>query len=135
MMRRRDFITLLGGAAAAWQLGVHAEQSERIRRVGVLMAYAENDPAPKTYLAAFTRELAKLGWIDGGNLRLVIRWTASDPNATLILAKELVGLQLDVILANTSPVTAALQWETRTITLVFVVVADPVGQGFVASLR
>jgi putative tryptophan/tyrosine transport system substrate-binding protein len=132
--RRREFITLVGGAAAAWPGAARAQQADRVRRVGVLMAHAENDSAPKTYLAAFTQELAKLGWTDGGNLRLVIRWTASDPDQTSILAKELVDLRLDVILANTSPVTAALQRETRTIPLVFVVVADPVGQGFVASL-
>jgi putative ABC transport system substrate-binding protein len=130
-LKRRELITLLGSVAVAWPLAARAQQP---RRVGVLMAHSETDTAPKAYLAAFTQELARLGWTDGGNLRLVVRWTASDPNRTLTLAKELVDLHLDVILANTSPVTAALHRETRTIPLVFVVVADPVGQGFVASL-
>jgi putative ABC transport system substrate-binding protein len=98
------------------------------------MGHVETDSAPRAYLSAFTQELAKLGWTDGGNLRLAVRWTASDPSRTGMLAKELVDLQPDVILANTSPVTAALHRETRTTPLVFVVVADPVGQGFVNSL-
>ena len=130
-MRRREFITLFGGAAA-WPIAARAQQPERIRRIGVLMGHVENDPAPNTYVSALTQELAKLGWTDGGNLRIVIRWTASDPSRTLILAKELVDLQLDLIVANTTPVTAALQRETRTIPLVFVVVADPISRG---SLR
>jgi putative ABC transport system substrate-binding protein len=98
------------------------------------MSQSDSDTDSRILLAAFTQELARIGWIDGGNLRLFVRWTASDPDRTLTLAKELVDLQLDVILAHTSPATAALQRETRTIPLVFVVVADPVGQGFVASL-
>ena len=130
-MKRREFITVVGGGAAAWTLAAQAQQP---RRVGVLMSQSDSDTDSRILLAAFTQELAKIGWIDGGNLRLFVRWTASDPDRTLTLAKELVDLQLDVILAHTSPATAALQRETRTIPLVFVVVADPVGQGFVASL-
>ena len=129
-MRRREFVTALG-TAVNWSFSARAQQP---RRVGVLMAQSDSDTDSRTLLATFTQELARLGWIEGGNLRLFVRWTASDPDRTLTLAKGLVDLQLDVILAHTSPVTAALQRETRSIPLVFVVVADPVGQGFVASL-
>jgi putative tryptophan/tyrosine transport system substrate-binding protein len=132
-LKRREFITLLGGTAA-WPLAARAQRPERIRRIGMLMRDVENDPIGMSYVLAFTQELAKLGWTDGGNLRIVIRWTGGDLDRTRMLAKELVDLQLDVIVANTTPVTAALQRETRTIPLVFVVVADPIGSGFVASL-
>jgi putative ABC transport system substrate-binding protein len=129
-MRRREFITLIGGAAAS-PLVARAQQP---RRVGVLMAQSDSDADSRALISAFTQELARLGWIERGNLQLFVRWTASDADLTRRLAKELVDLQLDVILAHTSPVTAALQRETRTIPVIFVVVADPVGQGFVASL-
>jgi putative ABC transport system substrate-binding protein len=133
-MRRREFITLLGGAAAAWPLTVHAQQGERIRRVGVLMAYAESDPSVQSYLAAFRGALAKLGWTDGGNLRIELRWGAADPDRIKTFAKELVDLRPDAILGTTTPVIRALARETQTIPIVFALVIDPIGNGLAASL-
>jgi putative tryptophan/tyrosine transport system substrate-binding protein len=133
-MRRREFIALLGGAAMAWPLAAHAQQPDRMRRIGVLVPLDENDPEAKTYLAGFTQGLAELGWTDGRNLRMEVRWAAADVDRMRMFAKELVGLQPDVILAHSTPATAALQRETRTIPIVFVSVGDPVGAGFVAGL-
>jgi ABC-type uncharacterized transport system substrate-binding protein len=133
-MKRREFITLLGGAAATWPLTADAQQPERMQRVGVLMSVEESDPEGKTQLSQFTQGLAESGWIDGRNLRMEVRWGGGDVNRTRTFAKELVALQPDVILAQGTPGTAALQRETRTIPIVFVIVADPVGPGFVASL-
>ncbi|MBV9532090.1 MAG: ABC transporter substrate-binding protein [Bradyrhizobium sp.] len=134
-MQRRDFITLLGGgAAAAWPLAGRAQQGEQARRIGVLMAYDESDPEAKSLVSVFTQGLSELGWSTGGNVHLEIRWAAGDVAQMQVLAKELVDVRPDVILANSTPVTAALQQATRTIPIVFVVVADPVGSGFVASL-
>jgi putative tryptophan/tyrosine transport system substrate-binding protein len=132
-MRRRDFIAGLGGAAT-WSLAARAQQSDRIRRIGVLMGQEENDPDAKARLSGFTQGLGKLGWTDGLNLRMDIRWAAADVDRMRIVAKELVDLQPEVILANTTPVTAALQRETQTIPIVFAGVTDPVGDGFVAGL-
>jgi putative ABC transport system substrate-binding protein len=132
-MRRREFITLLGGAAA-WPFAASAQQVTGTRRLGVLMGYAESDPQAKAFFAAFTQKLAELGWIDGRNLRIDVRWAPGNVEQMRILAKELVDLQPDAILANSTPVTAALQRETRAIPIVFTVVSDPVGSGFVASL-
>jgi putative ABC transport system substrate-binding protein len=131
---RREFVALLG-SAAAWPLAAWAQQGERVRRVGVLMGGAENDPALKSYLSAFTQALADLGWTDGRNLRMYVRWPAADIDRMQALAKELVSLQPDVILANTTPDTAGLQRETRTIPIVFANVSDPVASGFVAALN
>src|SRR5262245_15843093 len=133
-MRRREFITLLGGAAAAWPVAASAQQGNRERRIGVLMSTSENDPVAKAWLSEFTRGLADLGWIDGRNLRIDVRWAAGNIDQARILAKELVALQPDVIFSNSTPVTAALQRETRTLPIVFGTPADPVGDGFVASL-
>ena len=133
-MRRREFITLFGSAALAWPLAVRAQQGEKIRRIGVLMSVNEDDPEGKAQFAGFTRELAGLGWTDGHNLRMETRWGGGDVNRAAAFAKELVSLQPDVILAQGTPVTRALQRETRTIPIVFVVVTDPVGDGFVAGL-
>jgi len=133
-MRRREFITLLGGVTAAWPLTVRAQQGERIRRVGVLMGYAESDPAVQSYLAAFRGALAKLGWTDGSTLRIELRWGAADPDRIKTFAKELVDLRPDAILGATSPVIRALARETQTIPIVFAIVSDPIGNGFVASL-
>ena len=133
-MRRREFITLISGAAA-WPLVASAQQHERVRRLGVLMSVEEGDAEGKAQLSGFTQALAQLGWTDGQNLRMEIRWGGGgDVNRARIFAKELVDLQPDVILAQGTPVTAALQRETRTIPIVFVVVTDPVGDGFVAGL-
>jgi putative ABC transport system substrate-binding protein len=132
-MRRREFIAGLG-SAAAWPLVAWAQQTDRMRRIGVLTAYDENDPEAKARLSGFTQGLAELGWTDGRNLRMDIRWWGADVGRARVFAKELVGLKLDVILADSTPATAALQLETRTIPIVFVTVADPVRSGFVASL-
>src|SRR6516165_26038 len=131
-MRRREFIAGLAGAAA-WPLAVRAQQSERMRRLGVFIPREENEPEAKGWLSGFTQGLAELGWTDGRNVRIDVRWASSIDRARMY-AKELVDLQPDVILSQSTPVTAAFQRETRTIPIVFVFVADPVGSGFVASL-
>jgi putative tryptophan/tyrosine transport system substrate-binding protein len=133
-MKRREFISLLGGAAAAWPFAAHGQQSDRLRRVGVLMAFDENDPEAKAYLSGFTQGLAELGWTDGRNLRMDVRWAAGNVDRMRMSAKELLDLQPNVILAHGTPATAAFQRETRTIPIVFASVSDPVGEGFVASL-
>src|SRR6516164_2235178 len=132
--RRREFITLLGGAAVAWPHIARAQQGERMRRIGVLMGYTESDPAVQSYLAAFRGTLAKLGWTDGSNLRIELRWGAADPDRIKTFAKELVDLRPDAILGVTTPVIGALARETRTIPIVFAGVSDPIGSGFVANL-
>jgi putative tryptophan/tyrosine transport system substrate-binding protein len=132
-MKRRAFIAGLGGAMT-WRLAARAQQGERVRRVGVLMAFDENDPYAKARVSRLTQELAELGWTDGRNLRMDVRWAADSVDRMRMFAKELVGLQPDVILAQSTPVTAALQRETRTIPIVFASTSDPVGSGFVASL-
>jgi putative ABC transport system substrate-binding protein len=129
-MKRRAFIRLLGGAAA-WPLAARAQQPERIRRIGVLMGY----PEAQSEFASFVQELQKLGWAEGRNLRTDIRWgIPADPDSMHRFAKELAALQPDLILSQSTPTTAALLQETRTIPIVFAIVADPVGSGFVASL-
>jgi putative ABC transport system substrate-binding protein len=133
-LHRRDFITLLGGATVAWPLAARAQQPDRMRRIGVLMGWSDMDPEYRGRLAAFQAELSKLGWTDGQNLRIDVRWTAGDLERARFLAKELVELKPDVILAGSTPATAALQRETRTIPIVFVMVSDPVRSGFVARL-
>src|SRR6478672_11011956 len=133
-LRRRQFISLLGGAAAAWPLVARAQQPQRMRRIGVLMGWNETDPEAQSNLAAFVRELQQLGWTDGRNVRIDYRWSNGDVNRMQIFSKELVGSAPDAILAHTTPVTAALQRETRTVPIVFVLVSDPVGEGFVAGL-
>jgi putative ABC transport system substrate-binding protein len=132
MIHRRDFITL--GAAAAWPLAARAQQGERVRRIGVLMGFDENDPEGKLRYSAFTQALADLGWADGRNVRIDLRWGGGDVNQIRALAQELVGLQPDIIVSNGTPATAALQQETRTIPLVFGNVTDPVVQRIVARL-
>jgi len=132
-MRRREFIAGLGGAAAG-PLVARAQQGQRMRRVGVLMAFREDDPEAKNYLAAFTNELSRLDWTDGRNLRMDVRWAAGNVNRLRMLSKELVDLQPDAIFTSNTPETAALQRETQTIPIIFVLVGDPVGEGFVASL-
>jgi putative ABC transport system substrate-binding protein len=133
-MRRRDFIKGIAGSAVAWPFAARAQQTRLVRRLGVLMAPQESDPEGKAQLSGFTQALAALGWIEGHNLQTEIRWGGGDANRARIYAKELVALQPDVILAQGTPVTAALQRQTQTIPIVFVVVTDPVGDGFVAGL-
>jgi putative ABC transport system substrate-binding protein len=132
-MHRRDFITLLGGAAT-WPLAAQAQQGERIRRIGVLMGYAENDPVAKTSVSAFTQALAGLGWTDGRNVRIDLRWSGGDSDRIRALAQELVGLQPDIILAGGTSATIAIRRETRTIPVVFVNTNDPVASGVVPRL-
>jgi putative ABC transport system substrate-binding protein len=134
-LRRRDFIAGLGGAAAAWPLAARAQQGGRVRRIGVLMPYDENDPEGKAYVSAFTQALAHLSWTDGRNVRMAVRWAVGDINRMRALAQELIGLQPDIILANGTPATTALQRETRTIPIVFANVGDPVARGIVARLN
>ena len=133
-MRRREFFKIVGGAAAAWPFGARAQQSAGAKRLGVLMSVRENDPEGKAQLSGFMEALAALGWTIDRNLWMEIRWSGGDVSRTRTFAKELVSLQPDVILTQGTPGTAALQPETRTIPIVFVVVADPVGPGFVTSL-
>ena len=134
-MRRREFITLLGGAAAVWPLAARAQQPDRVRRIGVLMGYSESDSEAQSELAAFVQELQKLSWADHRNLRIDIRWaTLTDAAAMQRSAKELVALQPDLILSSTTPTTTTLLQQTRTIAIVFATVGDPIGSGFVASL-
>jgi putative tryptophan/tyrosine transport system substrate-binding protein len=132
-MRRREFIAGLGGAAA-WPVVGRAQQGERVRRVGVLMGLDETDPLGKARFSGFTQRLAELGWTEGRNLRIDVRWAAGNVDRMRLFAKELVGLKPDVILATSTPVTAALQGETRTIPIVFANLNDPVASGFVAGL-
>jgi putative tryptophan/tyrosine transport system substrate-binding protein len=133
-MRRRDFVSLIG-SAAVWPLALRAQQPERMRRVGVLMAHAESDPEFQQYLAAFRQELQKLGWTEGRNIRIDSRWGAlDDAELRKRSANELVALQPDVILTQNTPPTASMLQQTHTIPIVFVIVADPVGSGFVESL-
>jgi putative ABC transport system substrate-binding protein len=133
-MRRREFITLLGGAAAAWPIAARAQQSERMRRIGVLLPAARDDAEQQSWLGAFLQGLAQSGWITGRNIRIETRWTKFDPEETRKYAAELVALAPDVIVAVTSNVVAALQRETRSVPIVFVSVIDPVGTGLVTGL-
>ena len=133
-MRRREFVTLLGGAAAAWPAGARAQQDERMRRIGVLMSLAADDPEMKARLAAFLQGLQHLGWTDGRNLRIDTRSTAGDAERIRRYAAELVALAPDVILASGGQVVGGLLQATRTVPVVFTQTPDPVGAGFVASL-
>src|SRR5262249_34200734 len=134
MMRRRDFITLLSGAAAAWPLAARAQQPERMRRIGVLMDLAENDPEGQARLAAFLQGLQQLGWTDGRNVRIDTLWTAGDPDRTRRQAAELIALAPDIVVATGTPTLGPLQQATRTVPIVFMMTVDPVGGGFVDSL-
>jgi putative ABC transport system substrate-binding protein len=132
-MRRREFI-IQSGAAAGWSLAARAQQPDRLRRIGVLIGFAESDPAVQSWLGAFRGTLAKLGWTEGSNLRIEVRWARDDPDRMKTFAKELVDLRPDAILSVTTPVTNALIRETQTIPIVIVTVADPISSGFVANL-
>jgi putative ABC transport system substrate-binding protein len=134
MMKRREFITLLGGAAAVWPLAARAQQPERVRRIGVLMNFAADDPEGQARITAFVQALQQAGWTDGRNVRIDTRWAASNPDNFRKYAAELVTLAPDVILASAAPSVARLQEATRTVPIVFAFVADPVGAGFVDSL-
>jgi putative ABC transport system substrate-binding protein len=133
-LRRRSFITLLGGAGVAWPIAAQAQQGDRVRHIGVLMPFDENDPEGKLRYSAFTQALADLGWTAGRNVRVDVRWDGGDINRIRALAHELVGLQPDIILAGGIPPTVALQRETRTIPIIFAGVSDPVASDIVARL-
>ena len=133
-MRRREFITLLGGAAAAWPLYARAQQAERVRRLGVLMPTGERDPETQLRVGALREGLQKLGWVEGRNLRVEYRWGGGSQERTRTYAAELVALKPDVIFGAPTSAAVALYRETRTIPVVFAQAADPVGVGLVDSL-
>ena len=132
-MRRREFITLVGGAAV-WPLAASAQQGGRVRTIGVLMNFLESDPAGQVGFEAFRDALKKLGWREGSDLRIELRWAESDPDRLRAFAKELVELRPDAIVAGSTAGVVALARETRTIPIVFTTVADPIGSGFTGSL-
>jgi ABC-type uncharacterized transport system substrate-binding protein len=131
-VRRREFLTLVG-AAVAWPIAARAQQPDRMRRLGVLMGFAESDREGQAFVAAFRGGLQKLGWVEGRNIRIDYRWTGLDKELMQRFAKELVALQPDLILTQSTPATAELLQQTRTIPIVFGLLADPIGSGFVAS--
>jgi ABC-type uncharacterized transport system substrate-binding protein len=133
-MRRRDFITLLGGAAVAWPLMARAQQPERMRRIGVVMAYAGSDPNGQVQVAAFRQALQKLGWIEGRNIRIDFRYASDDSARVRALAVELLDLKPDLMVSNSNFITAILQSEVHSVPLVFVSVSDPIGSGFIKDL-
>jgi putative tryptophan/tyrosine transport system substrate-binding protein len=133
-MRRRKFITLIGGAAAAWPLAARTQQAERVRRIGMLIPFSENDPETQARLAAFKQQLQKLGWAEGRNLRIDYRFAGDNIERIRIGAEELVAVAPDVIVVYANPAVAALRQATRVMPVVFAQVSDPVGSGFVTSL-
>ena len=133
-MKRREFITLVGGAAVAWPLAAHAQQPERVRRVGILTGIAGEDPHTKARFTAFLQELQKLGWTDGRNLRIDTRAGAGNPATIRKYAAELVALEPDVIAGAGATPTALLLEATHTVPIVFAIVVDPIGAGFIAKL-
>jgi putative tryptophan/tyrosine transport system substrate-binding protein len=130
---RREFIAVLGGAPVVWPFAAGAQQLEGVRRIGVLMGFAESDREGQAFVAAFREGLQKLGWVEGRNIRIEYRWTALDRELIQRFVKELVAQQPDLILTQSTPATAELMQQTRTIPIVFALVADPIGSGFVAS--
>jgi putative tryptophan/tyrosine transport system substrate-binding protein len=133
-MRRRSFIQGVVGSAIAWPLSARGQPPDRMRRIGMLMSASENDTEYQGLLATFRDELKKLGWEEGRNIRIDYRWTAVDEKSRQRLAKELVALRPDLMLAQSTPTTAALLQQTSTIPIIFFSVGDPVGEGFIASL-
>jgi putative ABC transport system substrate-binding protein len=133
-MRRRDFVTLLGGVAAAWPLTARAQQPEQMRRIGVLMSVAADDPEGKARFKAFQQGLQQLGWIDGRNVRIETRWSGGKADDARRYAAELIALAPDVILASGGAIVGPLLQATRTVPIVFTQTPDPVAAGFVASL-
>jgi len=131
-MRRREFVTLLGGAAA-WPLAARAQQTERMRRLAWLIAFPEKSPLAREVVAAAAQALQRLGWVEGRNIHIEYRFAAGDPALFKSYAADLVGLSPDAILASTAPAAAAVRELTRTIPIVFVLVPDPIGVGFVQS--
>jgi putative ABC transport system substrate-binding protein len=132
-MRRREFFTFLSGVAVVWPFAARAQQLDVVRRIGVLMGFAESDREGQAFVAAFREGLQKLGWAEGRNIRIDYRWTGLDTELVQRFAKELVALQPDLILTQSTPAAAAMLQQTHTIPIVFAIVADPIGSGFVAS--
>jgi len=133
-MRRREFIRAIAGSAAAWPLAAYGQQSEHIRHIGVLMAFSENDPEAQSWAAGFREELGRLGWTEGHNVQIDTRWATADVGSLQQFAKQLAALRPDLILTASTPATAAMRQQTNTIPIVFAMVGDPVGSGFVVSL-
>ena len=133
-LNRRDFISLLSSTAAAWPLTAHAQQPDQMRLIGVLMAYAPSDGTAQSWLVAFRSARSKLGWIEGSNLRIELRWSADNADRMRALAKELVDLRPNAIFGVTTPVIGALARETKSIPIVFAGVSDPIGSGLAASI-
>jgi putative ABC transport system substrate-binding protein len=133
-MRRREFITLLGRAAAMWPLAAIAQQADQVRRIGVLSNIGESDLEAQSMVTALHEELRKLGWIDGRNLRVDHRWAAGNPERATAFAKELVALKPEVIVGHTTPSVIALRKQTGIIPIVFVQISDPIGSGFITNL-
>src|SRR5277367_4904520 len=133
-MDRREFVARLASTAVAWPVGARAQQADRVRRVGILMSAAESDKDAQSGIAVFRQTLDQSGWSGGRNLRIESRWGDADPVRIAALAKELVGLSPDILVAYATPAVKALQQETRSIPIVFLTVTDPLGQGLVASL-
>jgi len=133
-MRRRDFFKVIAGSAVVWPLAARAQQVERMRLIGVMLAWPESFTLAPSWLAAFRDELAKLGWREGNNIRIELRWGAPDPDRMKTFAKELVDLRPDAIFSQTTPAISALARETRTIPIVFALVSDPIGSGLSKSL-
>ena len=135
MSSRRKFITFLGGAVASWPLAAHAQQAtDQMRRIGVLTVFSKDDPEGQRRVAALLQKLQELGWTDGRNVRIELRWGGGDPDRSRFYAGELVGMKPDVILVNNAVVLPLLQNETHTIPIVLLGIADPVAEGLVASL-
>src|SRR6516164_8166353 len=133
-MRRRDFIEVIAGSAVVWSLAARAQQPERMRRIGVLMGWPESYRQAQSWVAALREELQKLGWTEGRSIAIDTRWAAADVESMKGSAKERVALQPDLMLTGSTPATAAMRQQTRTIPIIFVLVADPVGSGLVANL-
>jgi putative ABC transport system substrate-binding protein len=133
-MRRREFITLLGGAAAAWPVAARAQQGNPLRRIGVLMNGVASDPQRRSDLASFVEGLRQLGWIEGQNVHVEVRWNGGNAELARTYAAELIGLMPDVILASSTTNLTVIQEATSTVPVVFVLVSDPIAQGFVASM-
>jgi putative ABC transport system substrate-binding protein len=133
-MKRREFIAAVGGAAMAWPLAVRAQQSGPMRRIGLLMGSAEGDPNGERGLTAFRDRLQQAGWTEGRNIRLDVRWAGSDVGRIQVLAKELIDLKPDLLVAHSTAVAVELQRQTKSVPIVFFFVSDPVGSGVVASL-
>lgn len=133
-MRRREFIMLIGGAAATWPLVAQAQQSNSIRRMGVLMGYPEGDVHGQAYVLAMRQKLESLGWVEGRNIRIDYRWAGGDPEKTRAFARELIGMTPSVIVTSTNQVTEIVRRETQSVPIVFASLGDPVGSGLVATL-